>query len=215
VDDAVPASSRARIDAENRHDVTLGAASDVSFPRGSLDAVRGIGFAAAALLLAGCGASHDASETIQRAQAGLGRIKSGTVELRVTVHALIPVERTAELPADELPLSKLDLTRWTTHPRRLACARGLECARADVDVQAALRDLDPLLPSLPVDPDSIHSARVDVAVDRRNHLPRWLRLHGELDPGGMVPGGVPIDVELELKRLVGGFREISRVRIYP
>jgi hypothetical protein len=163
--------------------------------------VRGIGFAAAALLLAGCGASHDAPGTIRRAQAGLGRIESGTVELRVTVQALIPVERSAELPVDELPLSKLDLTHWTTHSRRLACARGLECARADVDVQAALRDLDPLLPSLPVDPDSIRSVRVDVAVARHDHLPRWLRLHGELDPGGLVPGTVPFDVELELKRL--------------
>jgi hypothetical protein len=112
----------------------------------------------------------------------------------------MPLERSATLRAEELPLSKLDLTRWTKHPRRLACPHGLECARSDVDVDAALRELDPLLPSLPVDPDSIRSARADIAVDDRDHLPRWLRLHGELDPGGPVPGTVPFDVELELKR---------------
>jgi hypothetical protein len=69
-----------------------------------------------------------------------------------------------------------------------------------VDVDAALRELEPLLPSLPVDPDSIRSARADVALDDRDRLPRWLRLHGELDAGGLVPGTVPFDVELELKR---------------
>jgi hypothetical protein len=136
---------------------------------------------------------------IERAQAGLGRIESGTAELRITVHAMIPIKRSAKLRADKLPLSKLDLTGWTKHPRRLACARGLECARGDVDVEAALRDLDPLLPSLPVDPDSIRSARVDVAVAGRDHLPRWLRLHGELDPGGLLPGTVPFDFDLELE----------------
>jgi hypothetical protein len=160
--------------------------------------VKCIAFSASALLLAGCGASHDESGTIQRAQAGLERIKGGTVEIRVAVHALIPVERSAELPADELRLSKLDLTRWTKHPRRLACARGLECARADVDIQAALRGLDPLLPSLPVDPDSVRSARVDVAVSEDDRT-RWLRLHGELDPGRLLPG-VPFDVDLEVER---------------
>jgi hypothetical protein len=82
----------------------------------------------------------------------------------------MPFERSATLRAEELPLSKLDLTRWTKHPRRLACPHGLECARSDVDV------------------------------DDRDHLRRWLRLHGELDPGGPVPGTVPFDVELALKR---------------
>jgi hypothetical protein len=199
VDDAVSASSRARIDAENRHDVTLGAGSDVSSPPASLDAVRGIGFAAVALLLAGCGASHDARGTIRRAEAGLGRLDGGTIEVRATVHALIPVERSARLRTDDLPLSKLDLTHWTKRPRRLDCARGLECARADVDIQAALRDLDPLLPSLRVDADSIRSARVDVAV-ARDGRPRWLRLHGELHPGELMPGSVPFDVDLEVER---------------
>ena len=161
--------------------------------------MRRIAFAAA-LLLAGCGSNHDGRGTIERAQAGLRRIESGTVRLHVTVHGLIPLEQSATLRAEELPLSKLDLTRWTRHPRRLACPQGLECARADVDVEAALRELDSLLPSLPVDPDSIRSARADVAVDDRDHFPRWLRLHGELDPGGLFPGTVPFDVELELQR---------------
>jgi hypothetical protein len=33
-----------------------------------------------------------------------------------------------------------------------------------VDVEAALRDLKPVLPSLPFDPSSIRSAEMDVAV---------------------------------------------------
>jgi hypothetical protein len=119
--------------------------------------------------------------------------------MHATVHALVPVERSAERSAAKLPLSRLHLTRWVEHARRLACASGLECAEAELDVEAALRDLAPLLPSLPGDPDSIRSARVEVAVARRDGLPRRLHLHGELEPGGLVPGSVPFDVELELR----------------
>ena len=161
-------------------------------------AVRRFAFAAAILLLAACGSGHDARGTIEQAQAGLGRVRSGTVRVHVTVHAPIPVERSATLRAEQLPLSELHLTRWTKHPRRLDCARGLECARADLDVEAVRRDLDPLLPTLPVDPESIRSTRVDVAV-AGDGQPRWIRLHGGLDSGGMMPGSVPFDVDVELK----------------
>ena len=155
-------------------------------------------------MLAGCGGGGDSTAVFVRAQDGLGRIRSGSVSTHLTVHALVPIERSAEFPATAFPLSKLHLTRWIEHPRRLACASGLECARADLDVKAALRDLDSLLPSLPVDPASIHSARVDVAVSRVGRLPRWLRLHGEVDPGGLFPGTVPFDLDVSLNRVRAG-----------
>ena len=151
------------------------------------------------MLLAGCGGGGDRSAVFARAQDGLGRIRTGTIEVHATVHAMIPIERSVELAAGKLPLSRIHLTRWTRHPRRLACARGLECARADLDIGRMRRDLSPHLSSLPVDLDSIRSASIDVAVAKRSDIPRWLSLHGELDPGGLVPGSVPFDVELVLK----------------
>ena len=102
-----------------------------------------------ALLVAGCG-GQDVDGVFERAQAGLARVTSGTIELRVTVHALIPIERSTELQADELPLAKLRLARWARRPRGIACAEGLDCARADVDVEAALRDLVWLMRSVPL-----------------------------------------------------------------
>lgn len=148
----------------------------------------------AALLVAGCG-GQGGNGVFERAQAGLGRVTSGTIELHVTVNALVPVERSAELQAGEVPLAKLRLARWAQHPRRIACAETLECARADLDVEAALRDLKPVLPSLPFDLSSVRSARMDVAVAKRDGRPRSLRLQGELDPGF---GTVPFEVKLEL-----------------
>ena len=55
-----------------------------------------------ALLVAGCG-GHDGDGVFERAQAGLARVTTGTIELHVTVHALVPIERTAEL---QLELSR-------------------------------------------------------------------------------------------------------------
>jgi hypothetical protein len=116
-----------------------------------------------ALLAAGCG-GHDGSGVFERAQAGLARVTSGTIELHVKVDTLVPVERSAALRAGEVPLAKLRLARWAKHPQRIACGEQFDCARADVDVEAALRDLKPVLPSLPFDPSSIRSAEMDVAV---------------------------------------------------
>jgi hypothetical protein len=149
-----------------------------------------------ALLVAGCG-GQDGSGVFERAQAGLARVTSGTIELHVTVDALVPVERSAELQAGEVPLTKLRLARWAKHPHRIACAKQLDCARADVDVEAALRDLKPILPSLPFDLSSVRSAELDVAVAKRDGRPRSLKLRGELDPG-LIPGTVPFEVEIDL-----------------
>jgi hypothetical protein len=151
-----------------------------------------------ALLVAGCG-GHDGDGVFERAQAGLARVTSGTIELRVTVHALIPIEHSEKLRASEVPLAKLRLARWAQHPRSIACADGLDCARADVNVEAALRDLEPVLPSLPFDPSDVRSAEMEVAIAEEGDRLRRLKLDGDLDPG-LIPGRVPFEVTLELSR---------------
>lgn len=151
-----------------------------------------------ALLVAGCG-DQGGDGIFERAQAGLARVNTGTIELHVTVDALVPIERSAELRADEVPLSELRLARWARHPRRSACAKDLDCARADVNVEAAMRDLKPVLPSLPFDPGDVRSAELEVALARGDDRPRWLRLRGDLDLG-LVPGTVPFEVKLEVSR---------------
>jgi len=151
-----------------------------------------------ALLVAGCG-GQGGDGVFERAQAGLARVTSGTIELHVTVHAVIPIRRSAELQASEVPLAELRLARWARHPRGSACAEGLDCARADVDVKAALRDLEPVLPSLPFDPSDVRSAEMEVAIAEDGDRPRRLRLRGNLDPG-LIPATVPFEVKLELSR---------------
>jgi hypothetical protein len=150
-------------------------------------------------LVSGCGGRGDGRAIFTRAQDGLMRVRSATIELHATLHALVPIERSARVRIADLPLSRLHLARWARHPRRLACGSGLDCAGADLDIEAALHDLDPLLPSLPFDPASIRSARVEVAVGSTDGIPRRLRLQGRLDAGGLVPGSVPLDVDVSLK----------------
>ena len=136
---------------------------------------------------------------IARAQAGLARLHSGTVEVHAVVRTPIPIKRNATLDVSEVPLSRLRLASWAKHPRPLACAHELECARADVDVRAALRALSPLLPSLPLDPAKIRSAQVDVGVAKTSGMPRFLRVQGNYEPGGFVPGTYPFDVRIEFR----------------
>jgi hypothetical protein len=149
----------------------------------------------ALLLAAGCG-GDGGNGVFERAQAGLARVTTGTVELHVTVHALVPIERSAELQAGEMPLAKLRLARWARHPRRIDCAGVLDCGRADVDLDVALRDLKPVLPSLPFDPSDVRSAELEVAIAKGSGRLRWLKLRGDLDPG-LVPGTIPFEVELD------------------
>ena len=94
-------------------------------------------------------------------------------------------------------MAKLRLARWAQHPLGFACAEGLDCARTDVDVEAALHDLEPVLPSLPFDPSDVRSAEMQVAIAQDGDRPRRLKLRGELDPG-LIPGTVPFEVKLEL-----------------
>lgn len=151
-----------------------------------------------ALLVAGCG-GQGGDGVFERAQAGLARVTSGTIELRVTVHALVPLERSEKLRAGEVPLAKLRLARWARHSRSIACAEGLDCARADVDVEAALHDLGPILPPLPFNPSDVRSAEMEVAIAENGDRPRRLKLRGDLNLG-LIPGTVPFEVTLELSR---------------
>jgi hypothetical protein len=100
------------------------------------------------------------------------------------------------LDADEVPLERLRLTRWVDDPRRFGCGEDLECARGDVYAERALRHLEPLLPDLPLDADSIQSAKLEVAIRRRDSRPRFLRLDGEVDPG--LGGDVPFEADLKV-----------------
>jgi hypothetical protein len=148
--------------------------------------------AAVVLALAGCGGG-DGKGVFQRAEAGLRHVR--TVEARVVVHALVPVERSATLEAADVPLTDLHIARWAKDPHRVDCDAELDCGRADLDVEAALRELEPVLPSLPLDPGSIRSAEIQVAVGKDDGRPRRLTLEGDLDPG-FVPGTVRFEAEL-------------------
>lgn len=128
---------------------------------------------------AGCGGGGaDGTRVFQRAQDGLPRVR--TIRAHVVVNAHLPIEQTATVPASALPLQRLHLVRWVKHPRRYDCGAELECARADLDVTAAARELEPILPPLPFDPGSIDSAKVDVAIGRNDGVLRRAHLEGDL-----------------------------------
>jgi hypothetical protein len=158
---------------------------------------------ALAVLVAGCGhqqhqsSSHDAHDLLVQAQQGLRRIHSGTVTVHARANTPIPLDRTEKVSARDVPFSRMELTRWTRSPHRVACGPKLSCVRGQVAVRRALRDLAPLLPNLPVDPSSVHDAEVQVAL--RNHEPVYLRLNGRVDAGFLL-GDVPFEVELDLPR---------------
>jgi hypothetical protein len=147
------------------------------------------------LLAAACGGggTTDGAAILARAQEGMRHLDSMPVHLKVTAQTPVPVERSLDITADRLP--NLDLTRWAKRPERIACADGLECARADVDVEAALRELGPLLPSLPVEPKDIRNAQIDVAVDKSGRT-RYLHLHGDVHV--TLLGDVPFEANLDV-----------------
>ena len=96
-----------------------------------------------------------------------------------------------------MPLARLELTRWTSHVRRISCADDLECARADLDVRPALRVLGPALPDLPFDAKAIHEAQLEAGIGKSDRKPRFLRVTGEVDAGGLF-GDVSFELELDL-----------------
>ena len=154
--------------------------------------------AAVVLILTACGGSNG-NGIFARAERGLGTMRSGTVEVRLEVQALVRLERTAKLKAEDVPLRRLHLTRWVHDSRRYECAAELECARADLDVEEALHELDPVLPQLPIDPDAIRSAEVEIGVRRSDDRPRFLRFRGEIESESF-PSDVPFEAELKLPR---------------
>jgi hypothetical protein len=187
-DDSEPARSRAWIDAENRHGDTLGTASDV--PALLSRAVnRSAGLLLLALVAAGCGGGADGTRVFERAQDGLSHVR--TIRAHLVVNAHVPIEQTATVPASVLPLRRLHLARWAKHPRRYDCEADFECARADVDVSAAVRELEPILPPLPFDPGSVDSAKLEIAIGRDDGVPHRARLKGDLL-------GLQFEVELKL-----------------
>ena len=148
-------------------------------------------------LAAACGSSsaNGGEEIIARAQDGLRHLGSTPVHMKVSVQTPVPINRSFDVSADRLP--KLDLTRWAKNPKRIDCAQGLDCTRADVDVEGAMRSLGPLLPSPTVDPGDVHNAKVDVAV-AKNGRTRYLHLHGDVHV--MLLGEVPFKANLDVER---------------
>jgi hypothetical protein len=133
-----------------------------------------------AFLLVACAVAcggGDGRMVFERAQKGLARVDALRVHL--AVHTLLSVERTSTVDASEIPLERLHLVRWAKHPHRFACGHSFECARADLDVADAARELEPVLPSLPVKPSDITSATIEVRLDSRGDLHR-IDLAGEL-----------------------------------
>jgi hypothetical protein len=104
----------------------------------------------------------DGLAVFARAQAGV----AGTTALRarLSVRGLLPLDRSATFRTDQLPLGRLELVRWVRNARAYDCGDGVECARGELDVDAALRDLRPVLPELPLDPHALHDATIDVEV---------------------------------------------------
>jgi hypothetical protein len=170
---------------------------------GSSSARASAALAFAALAVAGCGHQQQqqpakkAPDLLAQAQQGLRRIHSGTVTIHARADTPIPLDRTETVPARDVPFSAIRLTRWTRKPHRVPCGPKLECVRGRVAVREALRDLSPLLPSLPVDPSSVHDAEVEVAL--RDHKPVSLKLSGQVDAGFLL-GDVPFEVVLDLPR---------------
>jgi hypothetical protein len=76
----------------------------------------------------------------------------------------------------------------------------LDCARAEVDVEAALRDLEPVLPSLPFDPSDVRSAEMVAIAEDDGDRPRRLELRAAISIQGSSRARFPFEVKLELSR---------------
>jgi len=139
------------------------------------------------LLVSACGGSQGGRPIFARAQEALARVDA--LRAHLVVRAPIAVDRTATIVHTDLPLERVHLSRWAKHQRPFRCGHGFECARGDLDVAAAARDLAPALPRLPFDPAAIESATVEVRLDSRGELHR-------IDLQGDLAGA---DVELDLR----------------
>jgi hypothetical protein len=123
-----------------------------------------------AALATGCGDDEDGRPVFERAERALTRVEG--LRVHVVVDAPARMERTMTLDRTALPLARLHPAQWVKHPRRFACGHGFECARGDLDVEAAARELKPLLPPLPVKPSALGPAKIEVRLDSRGDLHR-------------------------------------------
>ena len=138
------------------------------------------------LLVAACGGGGNGRAVFERAQRGLARVQA--LRAHLAVRMVASIDRTVTLDRSQLPLERLHLARWAKHPQVFRCGHSFECARADLDVAAASRELEPVLPDLPIDPRSIRAAKIEVRVDSRGDL-RRVDLDGELN-------GARVEVDL-------------------
>jgi hypothetical protein len=143
------------------------------------------------LAAAACGGGADGTRVFQRADDGLSHVR--TIRAHIVVNTHVPIEQTTTVPASALPLPRLHLARWARHPRRYDCGAQLECARADLDVKAAARELEPVLPPLPFDPGSVDSAKVEITIGRNDGVLRLAHLQGDLL-------GLQFEVDLKASR---------------
>jgi len=60
-----------------------------------------------------------------------------------------------------------------------------------------LRVLGPALPDLPFDAKAIHEAQLEAGIGKSDRKPRFLRVTGEVDAGGLF-GDVSFELELDL-----------------
>jgi hypothetical protein len=125
-----------------------------------------------------CGGGADDRHVFERAQETFSHVR--TLRVHVLVNAHMPIERTVTVPASAVPLQRLHVTRWLKHPRRYDCDPGLECARADLDVESAARELEPVLPKLPFDPGSVDAAKLEISIGKDDGVLRRARLQGDL-----------------------------------
>jgi hypothetical protein len=138
------------------------------------------------LLVSACSGGEAGRRVFVRAQAALGRVDA--LRAHLAVRAPINVDRTATIARADLPVERMHLSRWAKHQRPVPCGHGFECARGDLDVAAAARDLAPVLPRLPFDPAAIAAATIEVRLDSRGELHR-IDLRGEL-------AGVAVELDL-------------------
>jgi hypothetical protein len=106
--------------------------------------------------------TSDGNAVFARAQAAVARTPA--VHAHLSVRGFLPLDRSATVRTSELPLGGLQLERWVRNARAYDCGDGVECARGELDVDAALHDLRPVLPELPLDPHALHDATIDVEV---------------------------------------------------
>jgi hypothetical protein len=127
-------------------------------------------FLLTAALATGCRGDDSGRPVFERAEQALRGVDG--LRAHLVVDSAQRIERTMTFDGADAPLDQLHPSQWVKHPRRFACGHGFECARGDLDVEAAARELGPLLPQLPVSPSALGPAKIEVRLDSRGALHR-------------------------------------------